>query len=373
MSKIKPKIIRIDSEKLQLDLINPRLPAHIQTNSLEEVWEYMKAKFELNELASSMVENGYFEAQPLVAIPEDEVANDDIQTFNEILDNASSYNFIVVEGNRRLSSIQGLLNNKFENYKINNELIEQFKSLPVLVYPNRDSVSSFIGVHHLAGVRKWNVFERASYIVKQVRENNQSIKKLQETIGDRRNSARKIFVCYRLIELAKEYNSELNISGAQHNFSYLQVATGQQMIREYIGLNSWNDIRDIETPIPREYLANLDILFNLLFGTVHLDKVLSDSRSIGEIAFVLQDEKATQFLLKNRELDRALKKVGGDIIAINKYTDGIDEDINLVRTMIEDLTYDEEINPKKLFAEHNLLIKYRKISDRISQILDNLK
>ena len=370
MKKITPKIIRVSHDRLQLDNQNPRIPAKFHNSDLEEIWQYMKKNFELEELASSITENGFFEGQPLVAIPIEEIKEDDIHSYNQIInqDNSSS-KFIVVEGNRRLSTIQGLLDdNEFNDYQVNDTLRQQFNSLPVVIYPNRDSVASFIGVHHLAGVRKWGIFERATYIVKQIRQEGQSIQKLQTTIGDKRNSARKLFVSYRLVELAKEFDNTLNIKEAENQFSYILVATSSQSIREYIGLKYWNDIEDLENPIPKESLQSLSNLFNILFGTNQVEKVIRDSRKISEkLSLIIDDEDATLYLLEHRDLDIAFKKVGGDVKAIEKFTKEIDQASNQVRQIIEDIKYTSPTEMESI-KNSDLQNKYSKILDIINQI-----
>jgi hypothetical protein len=153
----------------------------------------MKNAYDLDELALSMVENGYFEAEPMVVIPKDsEFSGDQHSEYTKFYKNTAS-EYIVVEGNRRLATIQGLL------------------------YPNRNDVLAFLGVHHLLGVRKWNIYERARFIVSLKRDKNLSINDIQKSIGDRRNSAKQTYGCYRLIEILKDYDESFNTRGLSEN------------------------------------------------------------------------------------------------------------------------------------------------------------
>ena len=54
-----------------------------------------------------------------------------------------------------------------------------------------------------------------------------------------------------MIEIIKDYDGSFNTRDAKSNFSFLQLATGQGPIREFIGLDSWNNIEDLEEPIPK--------------------------------------------------------------------------------------------------------------------------
>ena len=60
----------IEVEKLHLDGANPRLPEEAQGKPEDRVLEVLYRDFHLDELADSMAQNGYFDEEPLVAIPQ---------------------------------------------------------------------------------------------------------------------------------------------------------------------------------------------------------------------------------------------------------------------------------------------------------------
>ena len=57
-------------ERLHLDSDNPRLPEEIQGRPEPELLQYLYDHFALEEIAGPMAENGYFDEEPLVAIPD---------------------------------------------------------------------------------------------------------------------------------------------------------------------------------------------------------------------------------------------------------------------------------------------------------------
>ncbi|MBK7639040.1 MAG: hypothetical protein IPJ22_03035 [Bacteroidetes bacterium] len=73
--------------------------------------------FDIEELAYSMAENGYFDEEPLVAIPQSLPIVFHGLSGNELMQNDAyikfikdqTTQFVVVEGNRRLSTIKLLL------------------------------------------------------------------------------------------------------------------------------------------------------------------------------------------------------------------------------------------------------------------------
>jgi len=319
MNKIKPKLIRVDSKKLQLDNQNPRLPESIYKNSdLNKLWEHMKNAYDLDELALSMVENGYFEAEPMVVIPKDsEFSGDQYSEYIEFYKNTAS-EYIVVEGNRRLSTIQGLLDSKLK-YDVTDTFREDSKKLPVLLYPNRNDVLAFLGVHHLLGVRKWNIYERARFIVSLKRDKNLSIDEIQKSIGDRRNSAKQTYGCYRLIEILEDYDESFNTRDAKEKFSFLQLATGQGSIKDFLGLKNWKNVKNIEEPIPQDKKENLKFLFSCMFDNGTTNALIRESRDIsGKLSRILNDKEATNILKETLDIDNAYDMVGGELIGINK-------------------------------------------------------
>lgn len=313
MKKIRPQIIRAEVNNLYLDGKNPRLPENINTGDQDKIREFMHKAYGLDELALSIASNGYFEAEPMVVIPFKEIfeSGQEDQYEKYITDPNSQY--IVVEGNRRLSTIQGFLKNEFKDIALKDEIRDQFDDLPVVVYPNRDDALAFLGVHHLVGVRKWNVYERARFIVNLKRNKKMTLKAIQDTIGDRRNSARKVFACYCLIEIIEEYDGSFKISNAKENFSYLQLATEQGPIKEFIGFPALGEIEDSKDLIPDDKKENLLNLFSWMFGNDSIQGI-TDSRQITkQLAKVLADPDGIKTLKDSGDLKSAFEFIGGDL------------------------------------------------------------
>ena len=61
--------LNVNADNLHLDPLNPRLPEDIQGKSEEDINYALYRFFDVDELAYSMAENGYFDEEPLVAIP----------------------------------------------------------------------------------------------------------------------------------------------------------------------------------------------------------------------------------------------------------------------------------------------------------------
>src|SRR5947209_8267530 len=83
------KINRLPVSALRLDPMNPRLPEEVQGSGQLELAQYICAVYDSLSVAWSIAEHGFFESEPLIAVPEDDF-------------------YVVVEGNRRLTALLGL-------------------------------------------------------------------------------------------------------------------------------------------------------------------------------------------------------------------------------------------------------------------------
>lgn len=317
----------IPIERLHLDNFNPRLPESIQGKPENEVIVALLKYFNLEELVDSLSENGYFDEEPLVAIPIDLPSEFSGLSYEELKNNANYHDFIgsekthfiVVEGNRRLSSVKLLMDDflraelKLKTWPdINEEVRSDLKSLPTIIYPTRKEVLPYLGVRHITGIKKWEPFAKARYIAYMVKEGN-SLADIQRMVGDKKNSSRKFYLCYKILEEI-ENEFDINTDVAKDSFSYLLLATGQGNIKIFLGLPVKLDHVDFEHPIQREKLQNLKKFYIWLFGDNEgKGKVIEESRDITDyLSEVVSDEKAIKHLSETGDLKAAYERSGGE-------------------------------------------------------------
>jgi len=323
VTKWKRPPLYIPVEKLFLDPENPRLPEEVQGASESELMGVLIKCFNLEELADSMAENGYFDEEPLVAIPKKlpERFKDVDPTNKEYLDfiEKDTTQFTVVEGNRRVATVKILLDAKLRKKygvrtwpELNEGIADNLSKLPVIIYSQRNEVISYLGVRHIIGIQKWDSYARARYISKMIKDGRE-LSDIQQQIGDRRRSARKIYFCYRLIEQIEE-EFDFNTEKAKNYFSYLVLSTGQASIREFLGIpRRWADV-DFEQPVPKEKTENLNYLFSWLFGE-EKEKlpVIRESRDItNKLSPILRNQEAIEHLKLTRDLDDAYERSDGE-------------------------------------------------------------
>jgi len=322
----KRPLLNINSDNLLLDSENPRLPQEVQGKSQKEIIYALYKFFDTEELAYSMTENGYFDEEPLVAVPEVLPQEFKDLTYEELKSNLSykefiedsSTKFIVLEGNRRLSTIKLLLDASLRNeFKIKTfptaeqNILDDIQIVPVIIYPKRSEVLPYLGVRHISGIKKWEPYAKARYVANMVNAGF-SIDDIQKQVGDRSNSARKIYLSYQLIETVKD-EFDIDTSKAENLFSYLLLATGQGGVKEFIGLDKKLQNIDLNAPVPDEKLNNLKDLFSWMFGEEGKLPVIKESRDItAKLSPVLKKEHAVQILRETRNLDDAYDMSDGE-------------------------------------------------------------
>jgi hypothetical protein len=293
-------------DELHLDPSNPRLPEEVQGERESEILKALYYLFDLDELAFSMANNGYFDEEPVVVIREGRL--------------------VVVEGNRRVATIKILLDTTLQRKfgiknwpSVDRHVKKDLSSIPAIIYNNRDEVLPYMGVRHIAGIKKWDAYPKARYVASMV-EAKYNMQEIQEQIGDRQNSARKHYLCYRLTQLAKD-EFDFDIESVKNSFSYLMLAIGQGSVKKYLGIPaSLKDI-DLRQPVARKRLENLKNLFSLIFGEGKgKPSVLFESRDITNyLSHILASEDATQYLLKTRDLNSAYELSDGEETMVKKY------------------------------------------------------
>jgi hypothetical protein len=328
----KRPLVDVPVERLELDPKNPRLPMDLREKEQSEILAIFKRYFDLDELAYSMAENGYFDEEPLVAVPiilptkfaDRDSLNliNDGEYINFITNEAR---FTVIEGNRRLATVKLLLSDELQARlrirgwpRISEAVRQDLSILPVIVYSDRAEVLSYMGVRHITGIKKWESFSKALYIAEMI-DGNIEISEIQKRVGDQTGSVRKLYLAYKLVEIAE---SELSLATgrAKEYFSYLILALGQRSVKDFLGLpNKWTEI-NFEEPIPSDHMDNLAYLFSWLFGE-NKDKpqVVKESRDITNyLSPILRSEEATKHLILTRDLQDAWDRSGGEKLLLLK-------------------------------------------------------
>ncbi len=336
--------VEIGIDKLFLDPNNPRLPEDAQGKRESELMKYLYKGFNLDELVDSMSQNGYFQEEPLVVIPQKlpkEIKQEDVYSKKfEVYINDEKTKFTVVEGNRRLaaaklitrSEIRVALNIKHWN-EPTHEIIEDLSSLPAIVYRKRSEVVPYLGVRHIVGIQKWDSYAKARYIANLIDEG----KKLQEVeaqIGDSQGSARKNYISYKLLQQARD-EFDYDTKAAEDDFSLLILAIGQGKIKRYLGLPTRIKDTDTESPAPNEKVDNLKNFMSWLFGDERYDPVIKESRDITSyLSHVVESPEALKHLERTRDLSAAYDLSDGEERMVLRYLATANDKLRIVLGLV---------------------------------------
>ena len=314
---------------LHLDSQNPRLPEEAQGKSEEELLNVLYKEFFLDELADSMAENGYFDEEPLVAVPNklpSDLGDGDPNSkkFRDFIDRDST-ELVVVEGNRRLATAKLLLDPELRGKlrikhwpSLSEQVADDLAILPVIVYLRRSEIIPYLGVRHIVGIQKWDSYAKARYVVQLV-EGGLSIKDVKAQFGDKRDSVTPSYVGYKLLEQVED-EFAFDTRQAKRDFSLLLLAMGQGNIKRFLGLPRKLSAANLNEPVATENLENLKVLVTWIFGDGKKERVITDSRQItSRLSHIVTSSEATSYLERTRDLEGAYERTDGEEKMLLRY------------------------------------------------------
>jgi hypothetical protein len=298
-----PYAERIAVDEIMLDPENPRL-VFSETPSQLDLAKRLYEDEALDELMPSLRDNGFFEEEPIVVIPND--------------GRYAGEKWICVEGNRRLATVKLLLSAKLRSsvgaedwVALSGSSAARLQVLPTVVYSNRQKILPFLGFRHITGAKKWEPFQKARFIARLVNDGH-GIAEIQDIIGDTTQTVKRLYqdyVVYRQMEEEVPFVARQ----ARRKFSLLEVTLNQRPIKSYLGMPNRLPSQAVTGPlVSDERVDELKQVMGWVFGDGSQDPVLSDSRDIPTLAKVLADDDARAFLVATRDLDAAYEYAGGE-------------------------------------------------------------
>lgn len=300
---------RIPLSELRLDWKNPRLPPHMQDpeKSQHDLLLYIDKRFNPLEVAESVARHGYFESEPLIAVHEDGT-------------------FVVVEGNRRLSALMGLADEE-----VREELAKQTKGwrnlptvqlpdeLPVVVVATREQVAPLLGFRHISGIKEWEPFAQARYIVLLV-EAGHTLTQVAEMVGRGLSETRSMYRDHEIVRQASLV-FELDTRRVESDFGVFNAAMGVRNIRWYIDAPTPARTSVEDWPLADTSEPALSRLLTYMYGDERgRGKVLPESRYLKQLGQVLADPsgRGEQALALGLDLDEALEALAEPTVRFRK-------------------------------------------------------
>jgi hypothetical protein len=293
------KVTQMPISNLRLDHENPRIPEDRRAETQVGLACELVINENSFEIAQSIALQGFYLHNAIIAIPTD----------NEKI-------FTVVEGNRRLSALMGLIDKNFRDEYFDSQAWEELAksvnltydtTIPVLVMPDRVSVVSIIGNHHLIGIKSWSPFSQANYISTLLETYNMTPDEAAKALQLKKPE---MMEKYRELQIARQAG-DLNMDTAriETHFSLLTVAMGNPKIREFIAAPTASNVAVQVPPISDEKTSELKELITYIYGDGEIEPRIADSRQMTALGKALSSPESLKVLREGGSLEEANEKL----------------------------------------------------------------
>ncbi|MEQ1762074.1 MAG: hypothetical protein ABL984_02905 [Pyrinomonadaceae bacterium] len=360
--------LNIPISLVDLDARNPRLASPDDKPSQIELTRILYEEFDLEELAYSMSENGYFDEEPIVVIPTSTPKAFKLpsqvraqEEYLQKLIEQKAIRFTVVEGNRRAATLKLLtdvdlrkrLKINIRNFPVptSKAVLDDLRIVPGIFYPDRTGISAYLGVRHIAGLLKWEAYAKAVFLAQRIEQGveegksiDDSIKETQRQTADRTDVIRKQYLYLRVLREAEE-DLGFDTRDVRERFSLIAVALNSPSVRAFVGIDSYKSVDFSKRVVPRKQLPNLELLLTWIYGNGK-DKlpILTDSRRItSRLAPVLDDENALAYLKKYENLEDAYERSGGERTFLLKKISGATKSIESALSFVYKYDDDDDV------------------------------
>lgn len=295
-----PKGIQLVAlDELHLDPNNPRLPENLHGAEEPKLIEHLYAQGSLDEIAQSLIDNGFFYHEPL------------------IVTSRKTGGFTVLEGNRRLATLK-ILHHKKEageialNDKASADVLVKLTNVPCYRVEHNDSnVYNFLGFRHIGGLKPWPPEAKARYILAEV----DKIAKTDPTpfvdvarrVGSSAQSIRTFYLALAILKHAKtSFGIDSNRLQAEHRFGVWLRCMSSPDIRKHIGLGDPTQYKEVQDALQKlKKDALLEVITDLLPSGGSEVAVVADSRNVTDYGRILVTNEARKVLRKSHSLDLA--------------------------------------------------------------------
>ena len=292
----------IPVHELLLDPRNPRLAGtDLTVNDQEGILKVLWRDRAVNELVDSIAASGYWRHEELFACRE-------------------SGKLIVIEGNRRLSAVKLLVDDRLRNIVgvsglpgLAHAEKKALGTLPVIEC-QRDEIWQYIGFKHVNGPQDWDSIAKAEYIARVHDEYQVPLDQIARTIGDRHDTVRRL---YRgIMVLAQAENTGFDRDdrwNTRFAYSHLWTGLGYANIQEFLGIGAETGFKS--DPVPKDKIGNLKELCVWLYGSKKQNKepvIRSQNPDLRKLDEALGSKNGVSALRAGLPLDIAVNASRGD-------------------------------------------------------------
>jgi hypothetical protein len=325
------RLIRV--EDLLFDPNNPRLPKGKEGLNQTQLVEFYYHNAAVQELVDSMLENGFFPHEPLIASEAD-----------------ADGKFTVWEGNRRLAALK-IINQEecasgLPDPNIGLEITPDLSSVPVVIVQDYEEVRRFIGFRHISGLKTWPAEAKARFVLEEVEKaitegHDQPFKYVGKAIGSNSVGVRSYYLAAKTLEIAED--SGANTAEIRTNrFAVWQRLWNSSGFREYVNLANSESFEELNSSIRNTIGSRLKEAVGDLSTAPNGNSLIKDSRDLDRYGKVLSNALAREVLRETNDLAVASQLIESDVLS-----EKFDRVLNHLRALKKEV---EIASPKDLEA-----------------------
>jgi hypothetical protein len=298
---------------LRPDWKNPRFPPQA-VNDFEsdvDVYAFLDDKFDAASVAESISRHGFFQSEPLIAIE------------------APGGDFVVLEGNRRLTALKGLARPDVRarmtdpRWKsmpsVSKGAVTEQTLIPVLIAESRESVAPILGYRHVTGITPWDPYQQARYVSSLIDAEGSTVNaaEVARLIGRDLSEVKSFYRNYSIVEQARDKFEIPDVDRIVDEFGVWTRAMTSSGIRDYISAPAPRDVVEGNYPLPEDGRQPLERAITWLFGEPRSEddkirgkqssegRVITDSRELTRLGRVLANADGRAALESEGSLSEA--------------------------------------------------------------------
>lgn len=291
------KVRWLSPDVLGFDIKNPRLSQSNIGDDIDEpdMIQFLWKEMNVEELALSIAEWGYYEHEPLIAVKK-------------------GSRYTVIEGNRRLAAVKILRDRdlrrdiKTDLPRLSAAVAADLEQLPVVI-TTRKKVWQYIGFKHVNGPKPWGAFAKAEYIARVHNDFDVPLEDIPRLIGDTHATVLQLHRALLLIEQATR-TGVWNVHDRWHKrlyFSHLPTALTHRSVQKFLGLEAEN--KYVANPVCENKLFNLGELCVWLFGSKSANRppiICYQNPDVRDLSELLETTRSTDALRGGLSLQTCL-------------------------------------------------------------------
>lgn len=321
----------------------------IQENTYQKM---LHPRFDIISLAKSIETVGFLPVDNIVVRP------------------LNKSDFIIVEGNRRITAVKYIINQfNIGQSLINEEDYNLLKEFDVLVIDDNNIDQEYVGmvvqgVRNVSGIKKWDAFQKAQFIDKLI-NNGKDPNTISKMIGMKVRNINRYYKTYSAMKQFRD-DEEYNESWKLSYFSHFDELLKKPALRNYFG---WDD---------ESFLFNNLEKIRRFYDWLSLDEdgntTFSDHKDVRKLAELITDSSALNYL-DDKNFDRAInvfeqKNLHKNIVSFDDCITKINDAIKAFKNIIAE-GYENELSDDEVDVFENSITEMNNQINRLKTLRNN--